>query len=340
MLRLQSVGKKLGSFSMSELNLDVESGEYMVLLGPSGVGKTILIELIAGLIRPDSGMVFWQGRDITSYPPELRGFSVVYQDYSLFPHMTVYANLAYGLRAGNTKESVRSVAMRIGIEHLLDRHPQRLSGGEQQRVALARALITKPQLLLLDEPLSSLDANTRRQLRRELKQTQRETGTTFLHVTHDVEEAVVLGNRIGVMLEGKIRQVDTPQSLFRTPSDADVAQFLGMQNVFQVSEVHNGVCRVGGTNIFASALDDSTSHVWIKPEEVVLSTQPFESSARNQLKCVVQEWEQSGPLPAVRMACGELVLTALITYESFSELAVRPGIDIYATFKSSSVHCF
>jgi molybdate/tungstate transport system ATP-binding protein len=366
MLELRSVTKRLGAFEMRDVNLRIEQGEYFMLLGPSGVGKTVLIETIAGLIRPDAGRILWQGRDITDDPPETRGFAVVYQDCALFPHMTVAKNVAYGAvgakhsgRARSLRERgsrpnaspLQTIAETMGIADLLDRYPQGLSGGEQQRVAIARALMTNPQLFLLDEPLSSLDPNTRRQFRAELKRIHShppfppsarggEGSVTILHVTHDLEEAMSLGDRVGVMLDGRIRQCGTPEELFRKPSSREVAEFLGMRNVFPVSYVSEGICRAGELDIHVAEATGPVSHVWIRPEEVVLSKERFESSARNQFEGQVIDWEHSGMLLAVRVSCRGLVVAALITYASFKELAIEPGAELYVTFKSSSVHPF
>jgi ABC-type Fe3+/spermidine/putrescine transport system ATPase subunit len=199
---------------------------------------------VAGLLRPDAGRVFWNGRDITSAPPEARGFSIVYQDYALFPHMTVAKNITYGLRARGTRprEAARwawSMARKLSIEGLLDRYPGRLSGGEKQRVALARALVTRPQMLLLDEPLAALDANIRLRLQKELRRLPRETGTTFLHVTHDLEEALYLADRAGVILEGRIHQAAPPGELLERPANGQVAHFLGL------SRTSSAVARCG-----------------------------------------------------------------------------------------------
>ena len=345
MLELQSISKCLGSFSLSDLSLRLNPGEYFVLLGPSGVGKTILIEITAGLIHPDAGRILWAGQDITGTPPDTRGFAVVYQDYALFPHLTVAENIAYGLRVRGVKppeagRRVHALAEMLNIAALLSRHTDTLSGGEQQRVALARALATRPRMLLLDEPLSALDAGIRSRLRRELKQIHRQTATTFLHVTHDADDALHLADRVGVMLAGRIRQVATPEQLFRAPSDPEVAEFLGMSNIMTVDAAGDGVCRIGGVTVNAAFAGQSVSHIWIKPEEILLSRQPFESSARNQFPCRVEERENSGPLLAVRVATGGLSLTALVTHESFKELGIEAGTELYCTFKSSAVHCF
>jgi len=345
MLDLRSIGKRLGSFSVSDLDLIVNEGEYFVLLGPSGVGKTVLIEMIAGLIRPDKGVILWKGRDVTRCSPESRGFAVVYQDCALFPHMTVEANVVYGPKAtgwnrDSARKQVAQVAENLGFAHLLERYPGNLSGGEQQRVALGRALVTEPELLLLDEPLSSLDAKTRRQFRSERKRIHADTGITFIHVTHDIEEAISLGSRVGVMLHGRLLQAGAPEALFRTPSDAEVADFLGMRNVLAVSEFKNGLCMVGELQVHAAAADESVSHVWIKPEEIVLSTTPFHSSARNQFEGKVLDWEPSGTLLVIRISCRGVVLAVLATRASFEEMGIEVGKEVYATFKSAAVHCF
>jgi len=344
-LDLRSISKRLGSFAIADLSLQVAPGEYFVLLGPSGVGKTVLLEMIAGLVRPDRGQVVWQGRDITRIPPEKRKFAVMYQDYALFPHMKVARNIGYGLAAAGVprreaQDRIAAVARQLGIEPLLQRGVESLSGGEQQRVALARALVTRPEVLLLDEPLSALDNQCRLQLRKQLKQLQRETGSAWIHVTHDLEDAMTLGDRIGVILQNRLRQVGTPEQLFRTPSDYEVATFLGMRNVFAVQEAGEGVCRVSDVEVFAAGASPSTSCIWIKPEEIVLSRQSFDSSARNQFTCKVSDWEHHGSLLAVRMDCGALDFVALVTFASFEHLGICHGTDLYVTFKSSAVHCF
>ncbi len=345
MLELQSISKCLGSFALSDLSLRLNPGEYFVLLGPSGVGKTILVEITAGLIHPDAGRILWAGQDITGTPPDTRGFAVVYQDYALFPHLTVAENIAYGLRVRGVKPAeagrrVHALAEMLNIAALLSRHTDTLSGGEQQRVALARALATRPRMLLLDEPLSAVDAGIRSHLRRELKQIHQQTATTFLHVTHDADDALHLADRVGVMLSGRIRQVATPQQLFRAPCDWEVAQFLGMRNIMTVDSAQHGTCRIGDVVIHAASADRSTSHIWIRPEEILLSRQPFDSSARNQFQCCVDEWEDSGRLLAVRVSTGGLSLTVLVTHESFNDLGIEVGAQLYCTFKSSAVHCF
>ncbi len=344
MLQLESIGKRFGAFELKDVSLTINDGEYFVLLGPSGVGKTVLMEIIAGLIGPDKGRILWDGTEITSRPPEARGFSVVYQDYALFPHLTVRQNIAYGLDAASApadkiRRQVAGLAETLRIKEILDRYPKSLSGGEQQRVALARALAVEPQLLLLDEPLSAVDVNTRLRLRKELKRINTELNVPVLHITHDPQEAITLGDRICVMLDNRIRQVGTAAELFHEPCEPDVARFLGMQNILPVTRVKAGVCFVDDRQIEAGAADETTTHIWIRPEEIVISTEAFESSARNQFRCLVAEIEHHNSLLAVQVVSGAMSLTALITYRSFKELGIAVGAEVYITFKSSAVHC-
>jgi len=227
-LELRSICKRLGAFELEDFDLRMEPGEYLVLMGPSGVGKSVLIEIACGLLAPDRGAVLYDGQDITATPPEARMFAVAYQDYALFPHMSVRANIGYGLHARGKRGDriagrVDEMAEMLGVSALLDRQPVSLSGGEQQRVALARALVTEPRLLLLDEPLSSLDGGARLRLRRELKRIQRETGTPFLHVTHDPREALQLGDRVAIMIDQRIVQLGAPREVLRRPVDEEVA---------------------------------------------------------------------------------------------------------------------
>ncbi len=342
MLEVRSLYLEAGGFRLGELDLAVEEGEYFVLLGPSGSGKSLLLEAAAGLRAPARGRILWRGEDITSLPPEKRGFSLLYQDYALFPHMTVEENLAFGPRSRGlsrtrAREEARLAAGRTGVSHLLGRRPGSLSGGEKQRVALARALAAAPSLLLLDEPLSALDWGRRRELRRELKDLHRSTGAAFLHVTHDPEEALYLADRIGVMLEGRIRGIGAPEEVFREPPDPEVGAFLGMRNLLPARFSRPGYCRVGSLEVAAASAAEGLSHAWIKPEDVLLSLEPFPSSARNQFRGRVTDWEPSGALLAVKVDLGGLTLAALVTRASFRDLGLERGKRVYCTFKSSAV---
>ena len=345
MLKLEGINKKLGAMSMTDINLQIDVGQYLVLLGPSGVGKTVLLEIIAGLIRPDSGKVLWQQSDITSAPPETRQFSIVYQDHALFPHLTVAGNITYGMKhcrinTAEQKKRLHDLSEMLGIESLLHRYPAKLSGGEKQRVALGRALAVEPRLLLLDEPLSALDTNARLSLRNELAHIAKKIGTTVLHVTHDPEDAMVLADKVAVMLNHRIKQVAEPIELFRHPSDAEVAEFLGMKNILPVTSVQQDGCLVCGEMVYASSANDQTSNIWIGPEEILLSAEPFKSSARNQFECTVTNCQPYNSLLAVEIAKGSLTLTALVTHSSAKQLKPVNDKTLYATFKSSAIHCF
>jgi ABC-type Fe3+/spermidine/putrescine transport system ATPase subunit len=244
LLRLEDICLKLGAFQLRKVSLEVRQGEYAVLLGPTGTGKTVLIETIAGIHRPDQGRIFLNNHDTTPLSPEARHLGVVYQDYALFPHLTVYGNIAFGLRLKDkvgkgVRHAVEEMAGFLEIAHLLNRRPKHLSGGERQRVALARALVLKPHMLLLDEPLSALDRSTRDRLRRELKRIHEEIGVAILHITHDLSEAFFLADRLLVMREGAILQEGRPDEVFNRPANKFVAELLGIEN-FIPAEVGEG----------------------------------------------------------------------------------------------------
>jgi len=240
-LRLKKVGLQLERFSLKNITLNVEKQEYLVLLGPTGAGKTVLLETIAGIHYPDQGKIFLNDQDATYWPPEERRLGVVYQDYALFPHLNVYDNIAFGLRLrGETisriNKTVLAIASFMEISPLLKRRIRFLSGGERQRTALARALVFKPRLLLLDEPLSALDSLTRDRLQRELKRIQKQLGIAVLHITHDLKEAFYLADRMLVMNEGQILQQGKIKDLLTRPENRVVAELLGIKNIIPVKE--------------------------------------------------------------------------------------------------------
>jgi molybdate/tungstate transport system ATP-binding protein len=221
LIRLENVRAVLGNFVLEIEELEVRRGEYFVILGPSGVGKTLLLNIIAGILKPQRGKIVVDGRDVTNEPPERRGIALVPQEYALFPHMTVYENIAYGLRVRKVPKDVvckevEGIARVLEIEDLLDRKPSTLSGGEKQRVALARALIVRPKALLLDEPLASLDPRLRYRARILLKSLHKRVGFTAIHVTHNIAEAVSLADRIGYMEEGRLVDVFGPREFVKT----------------------------------------------------------------------------------------------------------------------------
>ncbi len=323
----------------------MERGEYFVILGPTGAGKTLLLELIAGFHTPDEGKIFIDGADATEIPPERRNVGFVYQDYALFPHLSVEENVQFGLKLrGMPRDEAEARSEELmellGISRLAKRNPKTLSGGEQQKVALARALAMRPRILLLDEPLSALDMRTQNTLRTELKRLHRSLGMTTLHVTHNQTEALVLADRIAVLMQGSIVQVGTPHEIFRKPKNEVVAEFVGVENVLSGRVVENvgGVARVavGGFELLAvTHVKSGNVKILIRPEDIVLSTTPSKSSARNCVAGRITAVTELGAVCRVELDCG---LVALVTKQAAEELQLNAAKEVFATFKATAAH--
>lgn len=251
MLRTENLNLRLGEFALREISLEIHRGDYYVLLGRSGAGKTQLLELICGLTKPDSGRIFLDGTDITETKVQERNIGLVFQDFALFPHYTVRENIAYPLvirhlEKNEIKLRVEREAKEMNITHLLGRKPDLLSGGEKQRVALARTLVTDPAVLLLDEPMASVDASLKDSIRRMLRRLNR-AGQTIVHVTHDFDEAISLANRVGVIHNGRIIQEGAPLDVFNHPVNRFVARYAGIKNFFRVTFIKSGKMWAGIT---------------------------------------------------------------------------------------------
>jgi molybdopterin-binding protein len=347
-LEVRDLWIDLKEFHLREINLDVFDGEYFVTLGPTGAGKTVLLETIAGLYQPRKGQVLLDGDDITALPPERRGIGIVYQDYMLFPHMDVARNIAFGLRQRGldhktVEKRVRALSHLLGIDHLLHRSPRTLSGGEQQRVSLARALVVEPRLLLLDEPLSALDPETREGLQRELARVHRELGTTTLHVTHDFEEAIALGERIAVLNNGRVVQVGSAEDIFRKPNSEFVARFVGVRNVFQgeIRAADGGyrVLRIADADIAVVTNLSGNGHGSIRPEDILVSREPLHSIALNCFQGRIADIANRGSIVYVTVHVPPDFI-CMITRRSLEEMALETGQEVYITFKASAVHVF
>jgi len=411
-------------FCLDDVSLDIETGEFFVIMGPTGAGKTVLLEAVLGIAPLTAGSVVVAGRNVTRLPPERRGIGIVYQDYALFPHLRVEANVRFGLRYGSNRGSNGEAAH---LEHLYDvldlrtllhRRVDTLSGGESQRVALARALATQPSIVLLDEPLSALDPRFREEIRRTLRRIHHETGTTFIMVSHDFRDALSLGDRAAVIHQGRLQQVGAVDEIFRRPATRFVAEFVGMENILEAKLLADGSARTdggltlqlgggptgggptgrgpsGGSSAGAvdapavgavpaigagsaaseaavpsPATDGVPSaapfpaaeglpprvRLAIRPEDIVLSRTPLDSSMRNGFPARVLAVQDHGPAYAVRCAvatdAGGAVgagrplqpapteLVAYVTRGSLLELGIEEGLRLHLSFKATAVHVF
>jgi spermidine/putrescine transport system ATP-binding protein len=250
LLSIRNVAKHFGATPvLRDISLDIAAGEFLTILGESGSGKTTLLRLLAGFAQPDRGGIWMAGQRLDTLPPNKREVNTVFQNYALFPHLSVFENVAYGLRAkriasAEVRPRVEQALAQVRMSSFEGRRPAQLSGGQQQRVALARALVNRPRILLLDEPLSALDANLRREMQIELKSLQRKVGISFVFVTHDQEEAMALSDRIALLRAGELEQVDTPRDIYNRPRTAYVAKFIGQTNLLR-GRVEGGIARCG-----------------------------------------------------------------------------------------------
>ena len=345
MLELNHISKDFGGFSLRNISFRVEAGAYYVILGESGAGKSMILETIAGLIIPDKGQILLDGMDITRKKIQQRQIGLVFQNHSIFPHLSVSDNIAYSLRGKGIsrrciRERVTSISDRLEITSILHRRPEKLSGGELQRVALARTLIQNPRILLLDEPLASLDARIKGDLRGLLRQLHR-SNQTILHVTHDYEEALSLATDIAVIHSGCVIQKGTPDEVFHHPASPFVARFIGIKNflrasIMQEQGISPALLKSG--HIIHTQSDGSTDEgfVLIRGEDILLSRKSIETSAVNNFKGIVREIQ---PVPLgmeVIIDVGFLV-HALITRTSLDQLGLTPGMNIWVHFKATAV---
>jgi spermidine/putrescine ABC transporter ATP-binding subunit len=337
LLRIQNVAKSFGKNAvLRNISLDVAEGEFLTILGESGSGKTTLLRIIAGFETASAGEVWMGGERLDLQPPYRRRVNTVFQSYALFPHLTVEENVAYGLRVAKRPQAEVSSRVQdaLGKVKMLAHgksKPSKISGGQQQRVALARALINRPQLLLLDEPLSALDANLRRQMQVELKSLQREVGISFIFVTHDQEEAMVMSDRIALLRSGELEQVATPREIYGRPATAYVAQFIGHTNLLkgnvQAGKVHCGPLA------WPAALPDGTALFSLRPESIRLA-QNASPAGSVRVRGTVRHQAFHGATELIRVECESgLILTVRIpgggTALDDVELEFSPGDAVF-----------
>jgi iron(III) transport system ATP-binding protein len=342
LLSLKNISKRYDvTAAVAELSLDVERGEFFGLLGPSGCGKTTTLRMIAGLEKPDAGRIEFDGRDITALSPERRGFGMVFQNYALFPHLNVFENVAFGLRARHRPraEITERVASALGLVQLPGyerRRVDELSGGQQQRIAIARAIAIEPALLLFDEPLSNLDVTLREETRRELRELVERLGLTAVYVTHDQEEAFALCDRIAVMEAGRIRQTGAPREIYEHPAHISIARFLGRNNfikAMRLSAMNEPIAKFktldGGYTLAVPVRRDCLGPLnkpctlAIRPEHVVVKRETPPQTAENLLQARITGINFAGATTTVMLDASGLLLEAL----TFSADDLKPGDD-------------
>ncbi|UXN03585.1 ABC transporter ATP-binding protein [Bartonella sp. HY406] len=349
-LTIRQLKKTYGNFiALAPTDLDVPEGEFLTLLGPSGSGKTTLLNLISGLTTPDSGSVLAGERDMTFAPPHARDLGVVFQNYALFPHMTIVENIAFPLQMRKIpNDKAKSMALEalemVRLPQVAQRYPKELSGGQQQRIALARCMVYKPSIILMDEPLGALDKNLREHMQIEIKQLHREMGTTIVYVTHDQEEAMTMSDRICLMNAGAIEQLGTPADLYFRPQSLFTAQFLGESNIFkaQMKSDHGEECtlQLAGTAINVRAMrnnvdfsNDKSVNIMIRPQNMIISYQPSENSIKASIFDVMVTGSLTKLYVNTQIEGGNQVVASFVTRNQSEQY--KPNDIIYLSWDVS-----
>ena len=344
MINVRGLEFAIGDFALRDVSIEIAQGQYFVLMGKPGSGKSMFLECLCGLSRPSAGAIEIAGRDVTLAEPRSRGVGYVPQDYALFPTKSVEENIAFGLRvhriaSDEAAKRAREIADFLSITHMLGRSVRGLSGGEQQRVALARALVMRPKVLLLDEPVSALDEETREAVCMELRRVQRETNTTAIHVCHGFEEARIVADRVGVLRDGRLVQVGTPDELFDRPADADVARFLRVGNVLSGQAERDGKrtrIAVGTVVLCATDWGEGEIGLSLPAEAVRVSMAAPRESAENHLEGKIVGASPRRPLTRLQISVAPGLILVALAPTAGDEGAV--GDRVHVTFPASAVH--
>ena len=341
--------RNLCKYICHDVSLKILDKELLVLAGPTGAGKTTLLNAIAGLIDYE-GSVMFDGAAMDTLPPHKRGVGYLFQDLALFPHLTVTSNIAYGLRvqrkpSPEVKRRVEELLQLMGIEHLSQRYPRDLSGGERQRVALARTLASSPKVLLLDEPLSSLDFATSKYLRTELRWLQRKLGITTIYVTHNLSEAEEMADRIAVIHQGKLEQMGTPEEVFFYPDNEAVSQFIGSPNILDCDSsqvLAQGLIEVscGGIRVVVPHEGDKVERIAISPKDVYVSPTKPPGPDLNRFQGVIEQIEQLGSTTRLRIRVAENTLLAELPRETFEPMNLEVGEETFLILKLRQLRAY
>ena len=345
MIRTEEISFSIGTFEMRRLSIDIAEGEYFILLGPPGSGKTIFLECLCGLKKIRSGRISIDGRDVTALEPRRRGIGYVPQDYALFPHLSVERNIGFGLRAhGYAETNIIETADLLGIRHLLSRSVDGLSGGEKQRVALARALVLKPKILLLDEPVCALDEVTRQQVCAQLSDIQRRLDLTTVHVSHNLEEAFSVADRAAILHDGLLQQVGTLDELLRKPTSEFVARFMRCENIFCAEVIGRGTrdsdsrVKLGGIELQIAGRHSNKLMLMIRPEDLLIRpASRYTGKGENIIPATLIRSRDCGGYVRVELD-GPISLVAHMTHAAFADLHEKNYIDVVAELGLNNVH--
>ncbi|MDD5015709.1 MAG: ABC transporter ATP-binding protein [Atribacterota bacterium] len=348
MIKIKNLTVKLDNFLLKDICLDIQSNDYFIILGPTGAGKTVLLESIAGLYPLSFGEIWLDQKKISLLKPEKRQISMVYQDQMLFPHLSVRENIAFGLKlrryhVKKIKEEIENIAKLLEILFLLDRKPSSLSGGEKQRVALARALVIKPRLLLLDEPLSALDAETKERMQRRLKEIHQYLKVAIIHVTHHFTEALALGTRAALLNQGSIEQIGTPEEFLRHPCSEFAARFVLARNIFSAQVVEGNekysMIQLHDIKLEIPYKIKGNIKFILRPEDIFISKEKINSNDSYRFLGVISHFTNQGSFMCVTVSIPPDFI-CLVTRLTFEEMSLREGVKVWINFKHSALHIF